>query len=216
MAKSTTSGRPTGARRELIDSVIQHLISAGAMPSVMTFAADPMGLVAEIIGTDDGLTAGTAKRAALVARERGASTEAAERLASVMSPGALTPRSAKVDGGRLIGDWETDERAYRQLPAGEGEAEQPVEVFDESGEWQAHDAWKERQRAVASERDRQHAAWTLLERADLQAGGRVLHDGRSRSWPKCSGYEPWAWLRTSGGSPWPMSLPRAPTGTRWR
>ena len=123
--------------------MVQALIASGGMPEVMTFAADPMGLVAEIIGTDDGLTAGTAKRAALIARERGASTEAAERLASVMSPGALTPRSAKVeaDGFR---HWEADERAYRQLPAAEGEAEQPVEVLDETGTWHAHDSWRER------------------------------------------------------------------------
>ena len=177
MAKSTTSGRPTAARRELIDEVVQALIASGGMPEVMTFAADPMGLVAEILGTDDVLTAGAAKRAALIAADRGATPAAAERLASALSPGALTPRAAKVeaDGFR---HWEADERPYRQLPAAEGEAEHPIEVMDETGTWQAHDSWRELKAAEQIERDRQHAAWTLLERADLQAGGRVLHDGR--------------------------------------
>ena len=45
MAKSTTSGRPTGARRDLIDEVVQALIASGGMPEVMDYAADPMGLV---------------------------------------------------------------------------------------------------------------------------------------------------------------------------
>ncbi len=177
MAKSTTSGRPTGARRDLIDEVVQALITSGGMPEVMTFAADPMGLVAEIIGTDDGLTAGTAKRAALIARERGASTEAAERLASALSPGALTPRSAKVGADGFM-HWEADERPYRQLPAAEGEAEHPIEVMDETGTWQTVDSWREQKAAEQIERDRQHGVWTTLERADLQAIGRVLHDGR--------------------------------------
>ena len=97
------------ARRDLIDEVVQALIAAGSMPSVMDYAADPLGLVDEILGTDDVLTAGAAKRAALIARERGASTEAAERLASVMSPGVMVPRSAKADGDGYR-RWETDER----------------------------------------------------------------------------------------------------------
>ena len=177
MAKSTTSGRPTAARRDLIDEVVQALIASGGMPEVMTFAADPMGLVAEIIGTDDGLTAGTAKRAALVARERGASTEAAERLASVMSPGVRVPRSAKVspDG---FAHGEDNDRAYRQLPAEDGAAEHPVGVLGHDGVWLTVDSWREQKAAEQIERDRQHGVWTTLERADLQAIGRVLHDGR--------------------------------------
>ena len=43
MAKSTTSVRPTAARRDLIDEVVQALIASGAMPEVTGLHGRPGG-----------------------------------------------------------------------------------------------------------------------------------------------------------------------------